>query len=323
MRPFVQRGGEATQVARRRPESGDGQVFRTLRGIGDDCAVLRVLRGHDLLVTTDFSLEGIHFRRAWHSPESVGHRCLTRGLSDIAAMGGEPLAVFLSLALPEKLQQRWVDGFVRGLLRLAKRYSVTLAGGDTAQSPEGVLADIIVVGAVPAGKAIPRSGARPGDRIYVTGRLGRSAAAVRRLYAHPHTKLAPRRYPEHFFPEPRVAVGCQLRQGRIATAMIDVSDGLSTDLAHICSESGVGARINAEAIPRLRGPDGLQLALNGGDDYELLFTAPARRRVPEEIAGVPVSRIGEITRSASVVLVEGNRERPLSPGGWQHFAKPR
>ena len=163
-------------------------------GIGDDCSVLRLHEGKDFLVTTDFSLEGIHFRREWHPAESVGHRCLARGLSDIAAMGGEPTAVFLSLALPPDLPQAWARGFIRGLSKLAKKYGVTLAGGDTAQSPNGVLADIIVVGTVPRGKAILRSGARPGDRIYVSGALGGSAATLQKMLAHPRTKLPPRYY---------------------------------------------------------------------------------------------------------------------------------
>src|SRR5437879_5229055 len=140
-------------------------------GIGDDCAVLRIPPGHEALVTTDFSLEGIHFRREWHAPEVVGHRCLTRGLSDIAAMGGEPMAAFLSLALPRNLPQAWVRRFLKGLLALAAQFKVTLAGGDTAESPAGLLADVVVVGSVPTGKALLRSGARPGDRIYVTGEL--------------------------------------------------------------------------------------------------------------------------------------------------------
>src|SRR5205823_11499003 len=130
-----------------------------LVGIGDDASVLRVPKDRDLLCTTDFSLEDVHFRRDWHPPESVGHRCLARGLSDIAAMGGNPVAAFLSLALPAKLPQKWVDQFLRGLLALAKRFNVKLAGGDTAESPNGVLADIVVVGTVPKGNAILRSGA--------------------------------------------------------------------------------------------------------------------------------------------------------------------
>jgi thiamine-monophosphate kinase len=290
-------------------------------GIGDDCALLRIPRGRDLLLTTDFSLEGVHFRREWHPPESVGHRCLARGLSDIAATGGDPLAAFLSLALPDKLQQRWVDGFLRGLLLLAKRHGVTLAGGDTSQSPDGVLADIVVVGSTPSGRALLRSGAKPGDIIYVTGRLGRSAAAIRQMYANPRDKLLPRRYREHFFPEPRIEVGRELRQRNIVSAMIDVSDGLSTDLAHICDESGVGARIFAAAVPHPRGAQGLQFALSGGDDYELLFTARPRKVVPASIAGVPITKIGEITRARSVMLVEGKHENPLPPRGWQHFAR--
>src|SRR5438270_9225571 len=138
-----------------------------LTGIGDDCAVLRLLPRHEFLVTTDFTLEGIHFRRNWHPPESVGHRCLARGLSDIAAMGGEPVAAFLSLALPGALPQSWVRAFFRGLLRIAEQHHVRLAGGDTAESPNGVLADIVVLGTVPRGQAILRSGARPGDCIFV------------------------------------------------------------------------------------------------------------------------------------------------------------
>ena len=165
--------------------------------------MLPLPRGHEALVTTDFSLEGVHFRREWHPPDSVGHRCLARGLSDIAAMGGIPRAAFLSLALPPDLPQSWVDKFIAGLLKLAGRYSVTLAGGDTAQSPDGILADIMVLGSVPAGKAILRSGARPGDFIYVTGTLGSAVAALNQLrdgrsYARgriPSTSIPSREWP--------------------------------------------------------------------------------------------------------------------------------
>src|ERR1700690_4033679 len=145
-------------------------------GIGDDCAVLRLPPGHELLVTTDFSIENVHFRRDWHPPELVGHRCLTRGLSDIAAMGGEPRAAFLSLALASDTPQKWVHGFLKGLLDLAREFKVPLAGGDTAQSAGGIQADIVVVGSVPKGTAVLRSGARPGEHIYVTGELGGAAA---------------------------------------------------------------------------------------------------------------------------------------------------
>ncbi|MFI5112400.1 MAG: thiamine-phosphate kinase [Terriglobales bacterium] len=288
-----------------------------VRGIGDDCAVLRPPRGHELLITTDFSLEDVHFRRDWHPAECVGHRCLARGLSDIAAMGGEPLAAFLSLALPAGLEQRWVNGFLRGLLKLAKSFNVPLAGGDIAQSPAGVLADIIVVGSVPRGKALLRSGAKPGDALYVTGALGGSAAAIQQMRAG--KKLRPAQDRAHFFPEPRIAVGRLLRERRMASAAIDLSDGLSTDLSHICEESGVGAVVYAESVPVAKGAT-LELALHGGEDYELLFTAAPRTRVLEEIAGVQVNRIGEIIRGDRAFVCDRNgRRKPLPPRGWEHF----
>ncbi len=296
-----------------------------LSGIGDDCAVLRLPPRHEALVTTDFSLEGIHFRRDWHPAESVGHRCLTRGLSDIAAMGGEPRAAFLSLALPRNLPQAWVDGFMRGLLKLAGRFGVGLAGGDTAESPGGVLADIVVLGSVPKGKAILRSRARPGDRVYVSGELGGSAATLRRMMEKPKRKLKPTNFPRHFFPEPRVQVGRFLRQKGLASAMIDISDGLSTDLAHICEESGVGAELQSEAIPlatigKPASRVNLEFALHGGEDYELLFTAPRKESIPSHIAGVAITCIGQITRGRKMILRNKNGvSNELRPWGWQHF----
>jgi thiamine-monophosphate kinase len=300
-------------------------------GIGDDCAILhlpaKAQKSLDTLVTTDFSLENVHFRRQWHSPESVGHRCLTRGLSDIAAMGGDPVAAFLSLALPPDLPQSWVRHFITSLLRIAGKYGVTLAGGDTAESPSGILADIIVLGTVPQGKALLRSGAQPGDRIYISGELGASAAAVLAMRKTPDRKLNPRGYPRHFFPEPRIELGRILREKNLASAAIDTSDGLSTDLAHICEESGVGAEIEGEAIPRasvgrpLHEVE-LELALHGGEDYELLFTAPRGKRIPSRIAGVPITQIGHITRHRKIILMnrDGTRHE-LKPQGWEHFRK--
>lgn len=298
-----------------------------IAGIGDDCAVLRVRPGHESLVTTDFTLEGIHFRRDWHPAESVGHRCLTRGLSDIAAMGGEPVAAFLSLALPRNTSQAWVERFAESLIRLAKKHGVTLAGGDTAESPNGILADIIVVGSVPKGQAVFRSGARPGDRIYVSGELGGSAAAVLQMKAKPKRKLNPRDYPRHFYPEARLELGRILREKRLATAMIDTSDGLSTDLAHICEESGRGAEIEASLIPRARVGKparevNLDLALHGGEDYELLFTVPPGKRVPAQIAGVPLTPIGVITRARGILLRNSKGVAyELQARGWEHFRR--
>ena len=287
--------------------------------------MLRLRPGQDSLVTTDFTLEGIHFRRDWHPAEAVGHRCLARGLSDIAAMGGAPVAAFLSLALPRDLPQAWVGRFARSLISLAGRYGVTLAGGDTAESPNGILADIIVIGTVPKGNAILRSGARPGDRIYVSGELGGSAAAIVRMRARPGKKLQPRDYPRHFYPEPRVELGRVLREKGFASAMIDLSDGLSTDLVHICEESGVGAEVEAESIPRARvGKPAhavdLDLSLHGGEDYELLFTAPEGKRIPSQIGRVALTCIGRITRGRKIILRKAKAlDSELVPRGWEHF----
>ena len=286
-----------------------------------------------MLITTDFSLEGVHFRRDWHPADSVGHRCLARGLSDIAAMGGTPVAAFLSLALPAKLPQRWLDGFLRGLLALARQHGVLLAGGDTAQAPGRagacILADIVVVGSVPRGKAIRRSGAGVGDVIYVTGALGASAAVLDRLYLKEKKGFIAKKPSEHFYPQPRIAVGQYLRAKRIATAMIDLSDGLSTDLHHICKESRLAATVYADRLPVAKGAS-LDQALHGGEDYELLFTAPAAHTIPKLIEGVPVSRIGELRRgSAGVTLVDYSRgdsrrdfglRTALRARGWEHFA---
>lgn len=292
-------------------------------GIGDDCAVVRIPAGHEALITTDFSLEGIHFRRDWHPPESVGHRCLARGLSDIAAMGGEPVAAFLSLALPPKLPQSWVDRFLDGFLELARSFRVPLAGGDTAESPTGVLADIVVLGSVPRGKAILRSGARAGDRIFVTGALGGSAAALKE-FSTGKKRPTPAGYKRHFYPLPRIAVGRYLREHRIASTMIDISDGLSTDLAHICEESGVGAEVDRGRIPlaRIGNPlhqADINAALHGGEDYELLFTARAAIQVPHRIGRVEITEIGHIIAGDAMFAINGGKRIKLQARGWEHF----
>jgi thiamine-monophosphate kinase len=302
--------------------TGQVKSRAVVRGIGDDCAILCLSPRSHLLVTTDLCLENVHFRRVWHPAVAVGHRCLARGLSDIAAMGGEPLACFLSLGLPGNLPQTWVDGFFRGVLALARRFKVPLAGGDISAARQ-ITADIVVTGQVPAGKAVLRSGARPGDRIYVTGSLGASAAVLKQLFAG--KKVMPARSNPHFYPGPRLEVGSWLRKRGLATAMIDVSDGLSVDLAHICEESHVSARIAAGQVPMGKGAD-LHLALHGGDDYELLFTSPKRARIPGQIAGVRITEIGEVMNqsdySAAIhILGDNGKVRPLAQRGWEHFNK--
>lgn len=309
---------EKSLIAHVRRLAGAGRGVVT--GIGDDCAVLQLPAGHQLLVTTDFTLENVHFRREWHPPEVVGWRCLTRGLSDIAAMGGEPRAAFLSLAVAANVSQKWVDRFLNGLLEAAEEFRTPLAGGDTAQSAGGIQADIVVVGSVPGGKAVLRSGARPGDGIYVTGELGGSSAALERMRKG---TVRPADYPRHFHPTARVKVGQWLRRRGLASAMIDLSDGLSTDLSHICEESGVGAEIEAEALPlarvgRQKHRVALELALHGGEDYELLFTSA--RKIPSRIGGVPVTPIGRITRATGMRLLEAEGPmRKLAARGWEHF----
>jgi len=314
---------EKALIARIRRQVKPGS--RVVIGIGDDCAVLHVPPDHEALVTTDFSLEGVHFRRDWHPAESVGHRCLARGLSDIAAMGGESIAAFISLALPDDLSQSWVNGFSKGLLKLADSAEVSLAGGDTAQSLHGILADVMVLGSVPKGKAILRTGARAGDRIYLSGELGGSAATLDRLRRSAKHKLNPNHFTQHFWPQPRLGLGRILRERGLASAMIDISDGLSTDLTHICEESGVGAEILTEAIPRssigqhLHEVD-LQFALHGGEDYELLFTVPANHQLPSRLAGVSITEIGYVTRNRKIILKtsDGKKSR-LEAKGWEHF----
>jgi len=299
-------------------------------GIGDDCAVLRPRAGEELVVTTDLTLEGTHFKREWHEAPSVGHRCLARGLSDIAAMGAAPRAAFLSLAVPAETSQGWVDGFFEGFLALADRYGTTLAGGDVSQSQNGIVADVMVIGAAKRGRAVLRSTARVNDIIYVTGALGASAAALQELQKQKVPRLRlPQQAPlgmtqseeRHFYPKPRIAIGEYLVKRKLARAMVDCSDGLSVDLAHICEESGVGAILNRDLIP-VAGGATLEQALHGGEDYELIFTAPVKTQVPVEISGVPVTEIGWITRERGVCLTDlQTQSQPLEPRGWQHFHK--
>lgn len=304
-------------------------------GIGDDCAILRPPKGHEVLVTTDFTLEGRHFRRDWHPPESVGLRALARGLSDLAAMGANPLAAFLSLALPADMLstaagRRWVTRFFAGLRGLAEQHRVPLAGGDTSESPCGlVLADIMLVGSAPRGRALRRSGGRIGDALYVTGALGGAAAELAGLSGRPLRMPTAARVADHpqLCPQPRIAVGAALLRRRLATAAIDLSDGLSTDLGHLCRESGLGAEVSEAALPihpvaEALGPvRALDLALNGGEDYELLFAAPSSVPMPRSIAGVRVTRIGHLVRGKGATLVDAvGRRHKLEQDGWEHFA---
>ncbi len=246
-------------------------------------------------------------------------------------MGGEPVAAFLSLGMPSNLLKtsagrRWLGRFLDGFRVVADGCGVVLAGGDTGEmAGDAMVADIVLVGQVPRGKELRRSGARVGDGIYVTGALGGAAAELERMMAGRGRKArrtgVPGAQPQSY-PEPRLAVGRALRQRGLATACIDVSDGLSTDLRHLCEASGVGAEVGAGALPVHRlaeGPEGLRLALDGGEDYELLFTAPGR--VPRRIAGLAVTRVGEVVAKRKGVVLVGadGARRDLEARGWEHF----
>ncbi len=313
-------------------------------GIGDDCAVLRSRRGDEILVTTDFSIEGRHFHLDTHPPEAIGHKCLARGLSDIASMGGRPIAAFISLAVPRTLTQpqkrvpdlsnmrgglkaktrSWMERFYDGLLALADSVEVTLAGGDLSESPTAV-ADIILLGAAPKGRAIVRSTARAGDILYVTGSLGGAAAELATLRSR--IRKTPSNGPDHphFYPQPRLAAGQMLLRRKLATACIDISDGLSVDLLHLCEESALNAEVDAAALP-IHPKATLEDALHGGDDYELLFTAAPRTRMPGKLGGVAIHPIGRMvahkpgSRANRMTLVsQSGPKTTLTPRGWQHF----
>jgi thiamine-monophosphate kinase len=300
-----------------------GNQFVAL-GIGDDAALLRPTRGRELVLTCDWFLEGTHFLRDKHPADSVGWKCLARAVSDVAAMGGTPRCFLLSLALPKELAGRWLDKFLGGLRRAASRFDCLLAGGDTTASKREVLINVAVVGDVPAGRGLRRSGARVGDIIYVSGRLGEAELGLRLLRGAKRVNLRDARLQKHFYPEARVELGRWLSEKRVATAMMDLSDGLSSDLGRLCEASGVGAAVETTKLPVVRkaGADGLELALHGGDDYELLFTVARgkARLLPRSVGGVALTAIGEITQGREVVVVgqDGSR-RKLEPLGWDPF----
>ncbi|MDE3201180.1 MAG: thiamine-phosphate kinase [Acidobacteriota bacterium] len=333
---FTQAPGELELIAAIRRRAARRSPDIRL-GIGDDCALLRIRPGEELAVTTDLSVDGRHFRLGTHPPEAVGHRTLARGLSDIAAMGARPVAAFLSLGLPVELtipqltendsdSKPWSTRFFDGLLALATRHKTPLAGGDLCQTTQAA-ADIVLLGGVPRGTALLRSGARPGDLLYVTGTLGGSAAGLALLEDPAASEKLPqrtrsKRLAPHFYPQPRLAQGDYLRRRKLATAAIDLSDGLSTDLHHLCQASNVAAEVDAALLPIAAGAT-LEQALHGGEDYELLFTVPPEIKMPKAIAGVPITRIGCVMAahksSPKVSLLSYEASEPLLPRGWQHF----
>ncbi|MGA3237325.1 MAG: thiamine-phosphate kinase [Bryobacteraceae bacterium] len=310
----MERESELGRIDRIRRLAGAPRGSGVVLGIGDDCAIFRQ-RGatEDLVFTTDMLVEDIHFRRETHRPEDAGWKALARGLSDIAAMGATPRFCLVSLALAAWADAGWVDGFYRGLLRLARREKTALAGGDLGRAAK-VMCDIVVCGSVPRGRALRRAGAHAGDGIYVSGALGGSALGLSQLGLEMGAGKARQR---HLKPEPRIALGRFLREKVRATAAMDLSDGLSLDLRRLGLESGLNAVI--EAPPVFPGAS-LEQALDGGEDYELLFTVGARARVPGSFEGLPLTRIGTMRKGRpGAVFLEGAWLPPL---GYDHFRKP-
>ena len=298
-------------------------------GPGDDAAVIEPQRGTLDVVTTDALVEGIHFDRRFCPPDAIGHKALAVNLSDLAAMGASPRAALLSLVLPDSLSVSDVDGVLDGLLSLAGRYNVALAGGNITRSTGPLVVDVTAIGSVGRRRVLKRDGARPGDEVYVTGRIGAGAAGLRALQAGGSD---PDIQAHYLRPEPRVRAGTLLGRNRAATACIDLSDGLSDGLIQLAEASGVGIAIDRAALPVDRAilrwfeqdrEDPALAAVSGGDDYELLFTSrPAQRgrlrAVRQHVGKLPITKIGVVTSERKVVLKTPDGERPL-PGGFEHF----
>ena len=296
---------------------------------GDDAALWRPRAGYETILTCDWFLEGTHFLADRHPPEVVGYKCLARAVSDIAAMGGQTRCFLLSLAFPDARADQWLRKFLNGARKASRVLSCPIAGGDTTRRNE-ILINITVVGEARRGRAILRSGAHSGDAIFVTGRLGEAQYGLS-LLLEPSKgiSLGDKRLRKHFYPEPRLATGLWLANHRLATAMMDLSDGLSSDLPKFCEASGVGARVEEQALPRVKIEkkyskkfDATELALHGGDDYELLFTVARKdvERIPEKIARVPVTRIGEVTAERRVLLArKDGAAAVLKNKGWDPF----
>lgn len=304
-------------------------------GMGDDAALFRPTPGYELILTCDWFLQGTHFLVDRHPPDSAGWKCLARAVSDVAAMGGTPKCFLLSLALPSRRTGAWLNGFLRGLRRAARSFHCPLAGGDTTERKE-ILINVTVIGEVRKNGALLRFGAKPGDLIYVSGRLGEAELGLERIRQSKKAAAANSSLlRKHLYPEPRVKLGRWLAEKKLATGMMDLSDGLSSDLPRLCEASGVGAMVNVaqlrmstraklpkEFLDNTRRSQDLQSALHGGDDYELLFTVARSksRQVPASLDGLPLTAIGEITREKRILLRDERGEvARLRPQGWDPF----
>jgi thiamine-monophosphate kinase len=308
-----------------------------VKGIGDDCAVLKTPEDRELLVTTDTLIEGVHFTNQTLSPALLGWKSLAVSVSDIAAMGGKPHTAFLAMSIQRSRPVDFVKAFMEGFRACAGDMGVALAGGDVTESQSSAVITVTVLGACLSENVVYRSGAGVGDDVWVTGPLGNAAGGLflllnRKVSEHPHYSPL---IMAHQKPSPPLDVGMALGESGLVHAMIDISDGIAKDLGHICEESGVGAMLVADALPtseeleRLTAEAGKEIlgwALQGGEDYELLFTAsPGSEErilsVTEEVSGRPAVKIGTIISGEGVWLETEKGREPLAPGGFVHFSK--
>lgn len=314
-----------------------------LKGIGDDCAVFipNGANGADALslITTDTLVEGVHFNLTWHPPQLLGQKAAAVNVSDIAAMGGVPRFALLSLAVPTTMATSDLDAILEGFLSALARDGVSLIGGDTVRSEQGLTLSVTVIGEVERGQVLYRSGAKAGDQIWVSGWLGQAAAGLA-LYQHGRAELQglyPGLRNAHLAPQPELTLGRALAQSGLVTAMMDMSDGLASDLGHLCEESGLKALVRAESLPisgdcqqaaQALGLAHQQLAISGGEDYSLLFTAPpaageAIAGLANHSAGGQLSIIGEMLEGQGVLLSQAGLTRHIEFQGFDHFAGGR
>ena len=303
-----------------------------LVGIGDDAAVVRPERNRVDVMTVDAVIDGVHFDRALVPPEAIGHRALAVNLSDLAAMGAAPRAALLSMALPARLPLTDFEQIVAGFAALAARHRIHVVGGNLTHTPGPLTIDVTAIGSVKRRQALTRRGARPGDEVYVSGRVGAAAAGLARLRASGSAPGATDGLTTaYLFPEPRVRLGLLLARNRAATACMDLSDGLADGARQLSDASGVGMTIDAAALPvdeetretlAARGGDSIAAAISGGDDYELMFTArPRTPRLKTVVrhARERLTRIGVCTEARDVVLARADGALEPMPPGYAHF----
>jgi len=316
--------GEFGLIRGLRQEAGSADFL--VRGIGDDCAVQVQQAGQELLTSTDLLIEGVHFLRRWTSMEQLGRKAAAVNISDIAAMGGTPQSLYFAVGCPRDLSVEELKDLSRGFLAEVENYGAVLAGGDTCRSPGPLFLGVTVQGVVAAGRAIYRQGAGVGDAIYVSGTLGDSALALELLKQEqqPVAELLAR----HHTPQAQVALGQQLSDRQLASALIDISDGLLADLGHILEASGVGADLELERLPlspefqdQLAGNQQLlDLALAGGEDYQLLFTSTRQNLETCGELATPITRIGTIRSGSGINIFRPDRSfYQCSRGGFEHF----